>query len=162
MSGTEVGIRSGRVKPDELVVPGVVGLLASLQQRSVTCYLASGTDEKAVIDETNLLGLTNFFDGRIFGARDDGQTISKKMLIDQILDEHRLSSYELVVFGDGSVEIQNAATVGSRAVGVASNEVERQGINEAKRQQLIQAGADLIIPDFREHKVLLEYLTGGS
>ena len=43
------------------------------------------------------------------------------------------------------------------AVGVASNEAERQGINEAKRQQLIQVGADIIIPDFRESEALLQY-----
>ena len=35
------------------------------------------------------------------------------------------------------------------AVGVASDEVKRQGINAWKRKRLIQAGADLIVGDYR-------------
>jgi phosphoglycolate phosphatase-like HAD superfamily hydrolase len=82
------------------------------------------------------------------------------MLIDKILGEHHLSGPELVVFGDGNDEICHAARAGCLAVGVASNEVERQGVNELKRQQLIQVGADMIIPDFREGELLFQYLTG--
>jgi len=43
-------------------------------------------------------------------------------------------------------------------VAVASDEVNRRGINQWKRQRLIQAGADLVIPDFRRHEELLHYL----
>jgi hypothetical protein len=63
----------------------------------------------------------------------------------------------LAVFGDGCDEIEHAAAAGSLAVGVASNEAERQGINETKRQQLIQVGAGIIISDFREYKAFLRY-----
>ena len=39
---------------------------------------------------------------------------------------------------------------GGFAVGVASNESARQGIDEWKRERLIRAGAHIIIPDYRE------------
>ena len=38
---------------------------------------------------------------------------------------------------------------GGFACGVASNEKTRQGVDEWKRQRLIRAGADIIIPDYR-------------
>ena len=42
--------------------------------------------------------------------------------------------------------------------GVATNEETREGINEWKRNRLIQAGADIIVGDFREADKLLEIL----
>lgn len=153
-------LKSGQVSPAGMVVPGIFDILAVLRQRGVTCYLASGTDEKFVIDEARVLGLAGYFNGGIYGARDDGTAISKKMLIDKILSKNHQAAHELIVFGDGRDEIENAAAAGCVAVGVASNETERQGVDQAKRQQLIQAGADIIIPDFREYALLLQYLTG--
>lgn len=153
-------VKNGQIKPAEMIVPGVIELLATLRQQGVTCYLASGTDEKAVLDEAEVLGVADYFNGGIYGARNDGSTVSKKMLIHRILDEHHQAGHELVVFGDGRDEIEHAAAAGSIAVGVASREAERQGLDESKRAQLIQAGADLIIPDFRERGPLLRYLSG--
>ena len=78
--------------------------------------------------------------------------------VDRILVQHRLAGRELITFGDGYVEIENTAAVGGLAIGVASNEAERQGLDAWKRQRLIEAGADIIIPDFREYEALLQYL----
>jgi hypothetical protein len=50
--------------------------------------------------------------------------------------------------------------VGGIAVGVASDEVHRQGINDWKRNRLVEAGADIIVPDFREQQQLLDFLLG--
>jgi hypothetical protein len=41
---------------------------------------------------------------------------------------------------------------------VASDEVRRFGLNPGKRSRLIQAGADLIVPDFSQWRRLLELL----
>jgi hypothetical protein len=43
---------------------------------------------------------------------------------------------------------------------VASDEVKRQGINHWKRNRLVKAGADIVIPDYRCRKRLLSYLFG--
>jgi hypothetical protein len=63
-----------------------------------------------------------------------------------------------VAFGDGYVEIEDTKAAGGIAVGVASNEAIRSGIDEWKRRRLIAAGADIIVPDFREGGQLLAYL----
>jgi phosphoglycolate phosphatase len=150
-------LKARTVAPDEMMVPGAVAMLEALRARDVTCYLASGTDEPYVIDEAGALGITPYFAG-IYGAQDDYKNFSKKMVIDRIIREHHLHGSEFVAFGDGFVEIEDAKAVGGIAVGVASNEDTRTGINEWKRARLIQAGADIIVPDFREHAALVAYL----
>ncbi|MFZ5917402.1 MAG: HAD family hydrolase [Chloroflexota bacterium] len=151
------GLKRGQIAPEEMTVPGALPMLEALRARGVTCYLASGTDQPYVLDEAAALGLAPYFAG-IYGALDDYQSYSKKMVIERILRENHLSGPQLVTFGDGFVEIEDTQAVGGIAVGVASDEVRRQGIDEWKRHRLIQAGADLIIPDFRDHEKLLAYL----
>lgn len=153
-------LRRGKVEPAELTVPGVIELLAELKRRKIVCHLASGTEREAVVEETTALGLIGYFEDRIHGPQDSGPVFSKKLVIEEILEAYGLAGCELVSCGDGKVEIEYTAQAGGIAVGVASNEVERQGVNEIKRQQLIQAGANLIIPDFREGEALVAYLMG--
>lgn len=139
------------------MVPGATAMLETLRARDVTCYLASGTDEPYVLDEAVALGISPYF-ADIYGALDDYKRYSKKMVIEHIIDDRDLARGEFASFGDGFVEIEDTKTVGGTAVGVASNEATRRGINEWKRQRLIQAGADLIVPDFREYEPLVNYL----
>lgn len=153
-------LSQGRLSPADLTVPGVLDLLAALAEAGVTCYLASGTDLPDLIREVQVLGLAPYFADRIYGPQDGGPIFSKDMVIEQILREHDLAGCELVSFGDGRVEIAHTAEVGGIGVGVASNEAERQGFNETKREQLIQARAAMIVPDFRESQALLHYLFG--
>ncbi len=44
------------------------------------------------------------------------------------------------------------------AVAVASDEVKRQGVNAWKRDRLVKAGADIVIPEYRKADRLLTYL----
>lgn len=151
------GLRSGELQPNDWAVPGALDMLAVLNQYAVTCFLASGTDKEYVLDEADLLGVTKYFAG-IYGALDDYKNFSKRIVIQKIIKDNQLSGPELVAFGDGYVEIEDTKTIGGIAVGVATNEAERQGIDEWKRERLIQSGADFIMPDFRQYQTLLDYL----
>ncbi len=152
------GLRSGALAPVDLLVPGVRELLEHLRERDVRCYLASGTDVAYVRDEAAALQVTEFFDGGVSGALDDYQSFSKAMVIDAIFQEHGLRGPELVAFGDGYVEIENTRAVGGVAIGAATDEVRRAGVDGWKRNRLILAGAHVIVPDFREQTALLRYL----
>jgi len=151
------GLKSGEIDPETMRVPGALGILQNLRERGVRCYLASGTDQPYVLDEAEALGVTGYFDG-IHGALDDYENFSKAMVIEMIIEEHDLHGPELVGFGDGYVEIQNVADVGGIAIGVATDEERREGVDAWKRNRLIVAGADAIIPEFREHERLLRWL----
>ena len=139
------------------VVPGSFDILKALQQRGITMYLASGTDEKYVLQEAALLGVDRYFAG-IYGAQDDYKNFSKKMVIDRIIRENDLHGRELLGFGDGYVEIENVKGAGGFACGVATDEVRRFGIDEWKRNRLTKSGADIIIPDFTDTPKLIAYL----
>ena len=154
------GLADGSIDPETLTVPGSYELLDMLKRHGVQLFLASGTDEVYVLDEARLLNMTPYFGKHIYGAQRDYKTFSKKMVIDRIIKENNLGGSELVGFGDGYVEIEDVSGVGGFAVGVASNESERCGIDEWKRERLIKAGANIIIPDYREIDELEEFLFG--
>lgn len=149
-------------RPEDWAVPGSHAILDALRRRGLTLYLASGTDLKYVRHEVELLGLTPYFGEHIYGALDDYQNFSKKMVIDRLLQENRLAGAELLGFGDGFVEIEEVKKVGGVAVAVASDEVQRRGVNAWKRNRLVQAGADIVIPEYRLHQQLLDYLFPSS
>ena len=153
-------LRSARVKPHYWLVPGALDLLSNLQARGVRMFLASGTDTDYVLDEAGLLGVLPFFEDRIYGAIDDYQNFSKKMLISKIISEEGLEGSGFVAFGDGYVEIENTKEVGGTAVGVATDEQRREGVDGWKRRRLIESGADIIIGDFRCQETLVAYLFG--
>lgn len=143
-------------RPVDWTVPDSHALLEELRRRGLTLYLASGTDLKYVRREAELLGVAEFFGAHIYGARDDYQNFSKKMVIEQILSD--LDGHELLGFGDGYVEIEEVKRAGGTAIAVASDEVKRAGVNAWKRNRLVQAGADIVIPEYRQYRKLLEYL----
>jgi phosphoglycolate phosphatase len=153
-------LAGGKARPADWTVPGSHEFLSDLRSRGLTLYLASGTDLPFVRREAELLGLSEFFGPHIYGALDDYQNFSKKMIIERILTENSLRGEELLGFGDGFVEIEEIKRVGGVAVAVASDEVKRQGINAWKRDRLIRAGADIVIPEYRERDRLLTFLFG--
>ncbi len=155
--GRVAGLKAGAILPEDMMVPGALDMIKAVSARGVTCYLASGTDESYVLSESAVLGLTPYFAG-IYGAQDDYKNYSRRQVIERIITQHRLKGSQFVTFGDGYVEIEDTKAVGGIAVGVASNEATRSGIDEWKRRRLIAAGADIIVPDFRESGHLLTYL----
>jgi phosphoglycolate phosphatase len=155
-------IAAGRAQRTDWTVPGSHEFLEALRDRGLTLYLASGTDLAFVRHEVELLGLAPYFAGHIYGALDDYHQFSKQMIIDRILSDNRMHGAELIAFGDGFVEIEEVKRVGGVAVAVASDELNRRGVNAWKRDRLIRAGADLVIGDYRCHVELLRLLFGAS
>jgi phosphoglycolate phosphatase-like HAD superfamily hydrolase len=156
--GRLADLESGRAAPDDWLVPGSRELLENLRRRGVALYLASGTDVAFVRREAELLGLTDYFGPHVYGALDDYHNFSKKMIVDRILSENGLHGAELLGFGDGFVEIEEVKRVGGVAVAVASDEVNRRGVNAWKRDRLVRAGADVVVPEYREQERLLAWL----
>lgn len=153
-------LERGQLDVGDFTVKGAVGFLDALRNRGVTLYLASGTDRDDVVREAHALGYAEFFEGGIYGAVGDVAKYSKRMVIDRIMTENHLCGAELVVVGDGPVEMRECRKRGGIAVGVASDEVRRYGLNPEKRTRLIKAGAQVIVPDFSQWHDLLNLLFG--
>ncbi len=153
------GLEQGKLDPRNYVVPGSYELLDALKARGVKIYIASGTDEVYAAHEAEILGVTPYIEGKVYGAQRDYKAFSKKMIVNRIINENNLKGEELIGFGDGYVEIENVKEAGGCAVGVATDEQNAGGgIDAWKRERLIRAHADLIIPDFYETDELMEFL----
>jgi phosphoglycolate phosphatase-like HAD superfamily hydrolase len=143
-------LREKRADPVRYLVPGSRQFLESLAARGLTLYLASGTDHANVTEEAELLDVARYFGPRIFGAQDDLKSFSKAILVQQILSRAGFRAAELLVFGDGYVEIEEVKKAGGTAIGVATAEPDCLIVDEWKRKRLIQVGADFITPNYLE------------
>jgi phosphoglycolate phosphatase-like HAD superfamily hydrolase len=141
-------LETGAAPPEKYLVPGSRALLERLRARGLKLYLASGTDQDFMRREAELLRLTEYFDGGVFGALDDYKSFSKRILIERIIGRAECAGNELLGFGDGYVEIENVKTAGGVAVGVATDEPECLRVDEWKRNRLVSVGADYIIPNY--------------
>jgi rfaE bifunctional protein kinase chain/domain len=142
----------------DYTIKGALEFLKALQRRGVKLYLASGTDCDDVVAESKALGYVELFDGGIYGSVGDVAKYSKKMVIEKIMTENNLQGSELAVFGDGPVEIRECRKREGIAVGIATDEIRRHGLNPEKRTRLVKAGAHIIVPDFSQQDKLINLL----
>ncbi len=151
-------LRNGELSSIDFQIKNAGLLLEELHRRGVKLYLASGTDVADVVSEAEAMGYAHLFEGRIYGAVGDVNIEAKKMVVERIIRENGLSRHQFATFGDGPVELRETQKRGGIAIGVASDEIRRFGMNLRKRKRLIRAGASLIIPDFSQLPALLHAL----
>jgi sugar/nucleoside kinase (ribokinase family)/phosphoglycolate phosphatase-like HAD superfamily hydrolase len=151
-------VERGELTADDWQMKGARPFIERLHAAGVTLYLASGTDHEDAVAEARLLGYERFFTGGIFGSVGDLRVEAKRDLLARILQASGARGEEILVVGDGPVEIREGRRRGAFTVGVASDELRRHGLNPRKRTRLIRAGADLVIPDFGVADRLLAHL----
>ena len=152
-------LRGGELDVGDFTIKGSVDFLFALHERGVRLYLASGTDQEDVQREADILGYRAVFENRIYGAIGDATREAKRMVLERVLaDIGDQGPDRILTFGDGPVEIRETHKRGGYTIGVASNEIRRYGMNLSKRRRLIEAGADLIVPDYCQREHLLPLL----
>ena len=142
---------------EQFVIAGAFPMLDELRARELKLIILSGTAEPEVKRESVVLGLQPYFGEHIYGST-PGLDFSKKQVIDRIMHEEGIQGAHLLSFGDGPVEIEFTKAVGGLAIGVASDEQAHGSghIDEDKREHLLRAGADVIIPDYRNARPILD------
>ncbi len=153
-----VKLKKGELSLSDLTIKGAVNFLNTLKDKGLRLYLVSGTDKDDVINEAKSLGYDKLFNGGIYGSVGDISKYSKKMVIDDIIRENNLKGNELLVIGDGPVEIKECRKAEGIAIGIASDEIRRYGLNNNKRSRLIKSGAQIIISDFSQSEQLTALL----
>ena len=146
-----------------MLVPGSRPLIERLMAGGFLLVIASGTELSDVRREAGVLKIDHYFDSRIFGPVNNDVRFSKERVLHQLMAEHGLRGNEIAAIGDGPAEILAIKAVGGLAIGVASDEIHQDGrINRLKRDHLLRAGADVIIPDYRDVASILRLLTPDS
>jgi rfaE bifunctional protein kinase chain/domain len=154
-------LERGELAPDDWQIKGARHILERLHAMGVKLYLASGTDEADTITEARVLGYAHLFTGGIFGSVGDLRIEAKRDVLARIVKVSGAHGGEIIVVGDGPVEMREGRRRGAYTVGVGSDEVRRHGLDLRKRARLIRAGADLIVPDFCQADALLDHLGLG-
>ncbi len=151
-------LASGEMTREQAIVKGAPDFLDIISKKAdLELYVFSGTDREDVRNEAKVLGVAPYFK-EIWGALRTFQEYSKEKIIQDLVKEHQLSGPEVMAVGDGPVEIRNVKAAGGIAIGVPSDEKAGFGLDEEKRERLIKAGADIIVPDFSEAQALADYL----
>ncbi len=153
-------IRSGAVAPGDFLIAGAGAFLKCVARAGLVSAILSSTAQERVREEAALLGIAHFFGPHIYGGTGDPARFSKRTAFEQFLREEGISGDRLLSFGDGPVEIRDTKALGGVAIGVCTDEaVNGSGIvDPRKRAGLVAAGADGILPDFRDAQPLLETL----
>jgi phosphoglycolate phosphatase-like HAD superfamily hydrolase len=151
-------LENGTAFAEDYLIQGSQEFLGGLAEKGVVLYVASGSDHADVLREASALGISNYFVGGIYGALDASETNGKERVIQRILDDHHLAGNELLVVGDGPVEIIEGRQRGAISLGVASDEVVHHGWNEHKIERLTRTGADLLVADFAHSTELIDLL----
>jgi len=150
-------IQAGEVARESFLLRGALDFLRALHERGLTLYIFSGTDRHDVRNEAEIVGAADYFD-EIWGALRTVEEYSKEMVLKELMAKHQLEGSEVLIVGDGPVEIRNGHDHGCVTIGVASDEVAGHGWEPAKRERLRKAGADILVPDFHEQEALLGFL----
>lgn len=155
-------IRDGRASADEYVVHGARLLLEKLKRAGITPVILSSTIEERVCEEAALLELTRYFGEHIYGGTGDPTKFSKMSVFQRLLRTEGITGQHLLSFGDGPVEIANTKELGGIAIAVCSDEHHNGSglLDPFKQRQLLDAGADAAIPDYRDACTLLDVLLG--
>lgn len=150
-------LETGDALPEKFLIAGSIDFLRELKKAGIECYLASGTDHSDVVREAGALGVLEHFVS-VRGAPEHKAACSKEAVIRMILTERGLKGENLLLVGDGKVEIALGAEAGAYTLGAATDEVRREGVNPKKREKLIRAGADAITGDFSNLNALSSWL----
>ncbi|MFO7974669.1 MAG: HAD hydrolase-like protein [Candidatus Hydrogenedentota bacterium] len=150
-------LENGSLTPEDVTLRGAFDFLQRVSQKDVILYIFSGTDREDVRNEARLVGVAPYFQ-EIWGALREYKDYNKEMVLREIIAKNDLHGSEVLIIGDGPVEIRNAKDNDCVAIGVASDEIRGHGWNMDKYPRLVKAGADIMIPDFSDGPALIDYL----
>lgn len=150
-------LEAGDDRPEQYLVAGAVAFLQTLRDAGIPVYLASGTDHRDVVHEATVLGVADMF-SEIKGAPERQIACSKEAVLRMLLEKSGLPGEQLLVVGDGKVEIALGVESGAYTLGAATDEESLRGCNPVKRERLKKAGADAIVGDFENLEALRTWL----
>ena len=154
-------LRNGTATPDDFIVHGGLALLELLTARGLHIIILSGNPHDQITAEAEMLGLTGFCNGHVYGHT-DANNFTKQAVLEKLMAEESFTGEEFIMFGDGAAEIEATCNLGGLPIAVCSDEHQNGSgrIDENKRAVLLEAGANVVIADYREPNTLLNLIIG--
>ena len=154
-------LRNGTAMPDDFIVHGGRALLELLTMRGLHIIILSGNPHDQITAEAEMLGLTGFCNGHVYGHT-DANNFTKQAGLEKLMAEESFTGEEFIMFGDGAAEIEAARNLGGLAIAVCSDENKNGSgrVDENKRAVLLETGANAVIADYRDSNTLLNLVIG--
>ncbi len=141
-------IISKKATNDEFLIRGSIEFLKMLHGKGIDIHIASGTDDADLKKEVELLGVMPYVKS-VNGAPYRQKNCSKEAVIKKLLSDDNLSAGNILVVGDGKVEISLGNKAGAITVGIAGDERSKgQKFDENKFKKLKKVDADYIVASF--------------
>ena len=141
----------------DYLISGSIEFLSWLKNAGCTLFAASGTDNADVRHEAGVLGVSGYFT-RIEGAKPMSESCSKEAALRELIGESGNKPENILVVGDGPVEIKLGREFGTLTLCVASDEKKRRGFNPRKVERLTDAGAHAIVDCFEDIATISEWM----
>ena len=132
---------------DAKMIPGARAFLQLLKAHDVKIALVSGTEHHHLLRESAALRIAAYFDAGIFGPGPHDPGFTKGDAIERLCQHNHISGTALLSVGDGPVEIHAGKAIAGYSLAVASDE-RGGGLDAAKREHLLAAGADAVVANF--------------
>ena len=155
MERVEINKQEAKNNPKRFLIKGGEEFLGRLKEKGIKIYAASGTDEEDVKKEAEVLGLLKYFDD-IRGAIPYSENCSKEEKLKELMAQSKAEN--LMVVGDGPVEIRLGRAMGALTLGVCANEGQLCGYDEAKVRRLADAKAHILIDSFLELDEIINWM----
>ena len=138
---------AGKREKKEFLVEGVIEFLELLRENGIRIFLASGTDRSDVIEEARFLGVYDYFEPleNVVSVKEE---LTKRRIVEELIRRFSISDGELLVVGDGPVEIMIGWKHKALTLGVACDEYKSSLWDFRKVERLTRAKADVLIPNF--------------
>lgn len=158
----KAAVQGGAESGEDYLIHGTRAFLEHVRRAGLTPIILSSTVQERVRDEAKLLGIHTFFAHHIYGGVGDPQHFRKRAVFERLLVEEGVPGSQLLAFGDGPVELRDAKALGGLAVAICSDENQNGSglIDHHKEKHLLAAGADAVLPDYRDAAPLLDRLLG--
>ena len=153
----KAALASNTAQREQFLIAGSDTLLEAFRRKGLELYVASGTDDEDVTAEVGILGLKHYF-SRIAGAGYRSLQCSKERTLRDLLKKSGYEGEELLIMGDGKVEIALGREIGAWTIGAATDESLRRGLNPAKQGRLKSAGAHVIIGDYLDTEEIIGWM----
>lgn len=151
-------IVAGEKSVEDFLVPGSRRMLDVLAETGWPLILASGTDHTALLEEAELLKVGHYFQGEIYGPKSETDGFTKAKVTDAFLQKRGIEGTNLLCIGDGFVETKVTKDREGFAIGVAYEHDSSGEYCEWRRVQLVEAGADVLVPDLSQFDVILSQI----
>ena len=150
-------IRAGKRSASDYLIKGSVEFLARLQAAGLKTYIASGTEEPDLRCEAEVLGLMPHLT-KVYGSPLNVIRNAKEHCLKCVMEEEGFQAHELLFVGDGKLEISIGHANGTLTLGAATDEDSREKMDPVKRDVLIEAGADAIVPNYENTDDIFAWL----